>query len=45
LDQLIGQGWETVELIVSVSILESDVLALNVAECTELPPEKLAPGV
>jgi hypothetical protein len=35
-DQLIGQGREPVELIISVSIVESDVLTLNIAERTEL---------
>ncbi len=35
-DQLIGQSREPVELIISVSILESYVLALNIAERTEL---------
>ena len=37
-DQLISQGGEPVELIISVSILESYVLALNIAEFTELSP-------
>ena len=37
-DQFISQGGEPVELIISGSILESYVLALNIAECTELSP-------
>ena len=38
-DQLISQGGEPVELIISVSILESYVLALNIAELTERLPK------
>ncbi len=40
-DQLIGQSGEPVELIIGVSILEGDVLALNIAERAKLPPENL----
>ena len=35
-DQLVSQGGKPVELVLSVSILESYVLALNIAECTDL---------
>ncbi len=38
-DQLISQGGEPVELIFSGSILESYVLALNIAEFTKLSQE------
>ena len=42
-DQVISQGGKPVEFIVSVSRLESYVLALDIAEFTELSPEQLAP--
>ena len=42
--QLISQDGEPVEPIISVSILESYVLTLNIAECTELSSKQLAPG-
>ena len=38
-DQLISQSGKPVELILRVSILESYILALNIAEFTELSPE------
>jgi hypothetical protein len=37
-DQLISQGGEPVDLIISVSKLDSYVLALNIAEFMELSP-------
>ena len=37
--QLISQGGEPVELIFSISILESYVFALNIAEFMERSPE------
>jgi len=36
MDELIGQCGKPVEFIVKASILESDVLALNIAESAEL---------
>ena len=41
-DQLISQRGEPVELTLSVSILDSDVFALNIAEFTEAAQEYLA---
>jgi hypothetical protein len=38
-DQFISQGGEPLDLIVSGSILEYYVLALSIAECTELSTE------
>ena len=38
-DKLISQSRQPVELIISVSILESYVFALNIAERTELSPK------
>ena len=38
-DQLLSQGGQPVELILGGSRLESYVLALNIAEFTELSPE------
>ena len=38
-DQLISQSGEPVELVLCGSILESHVLALNIAEFTKLSPE------
>jgi hypothetical protein len=43
-DQLISQGGEPVELIISVSILDSYVLALDIPELTELSPYFLSGG-
>ena len=40
-DQLISQGGESVELTLCVSILESYVLALNIAEFTKFSLERL----
>jgi hypothetical protein len=42
--QLISQSGKPVELAISVSILESYVLALNIAEFTERSPEQLVPA-
>ena len=38
-DQLISQSGKPVELAISVSILESYILAFDIAEFTELSPE------
>ena len=43
-DQLIRQGREPIELIISASVLESYVLTLNIANFTELSPERLKPS-
>lgn len=42
-DQLIGQGGQPVEFVLSLSRLESYVLALDIAESTKLSPKQLDP--
>jgi hypothetical protein len=42
-DQLISQRGESVEIIISESILKSYILALNIAQCTKLSPNGLGP--
>jgi hypothetical protein len=41
MDQLIRQGWESVELTLGVSILENYVLPVDIAEFTKFPMERL----
>ena len=43
-DQLIGQAWESVELTLGVSILENDLLPVDIAEFAELSLERFDRG-